>query len=105
VTYVAVPPENKVEEFLAAHPDVQQYLLDARRPLQHAFGNDIAQVSVIATTNPDMMDGDFLVCRIQTSLPPEQALARLHMFDEAWDLEHNQRIQGRVVFNLSFARV
>ncbi len=104
VHYVALSPENRVEEFLATHPNVQQYLLDAREPLYQAFGKDIDQVSVVATTNPEMMDGEFLVCRIQTTLPAEQALARLHTFDESWDLENSHRVEGRVIFNVTFPR-
>jgi hypothetical protein len=103
VHYVALSPEHRVEEFLATHPSVQQYLLDAREPLQRAFGKAIDQVSVIATTNPEMMDGEFLVCRIQTTLPAKEALARLHTFDESWDLENNQRVDGRVIFNVTFS--
>jgi hypothetical protein len=103
VHYVALAPENRVEEFLATHPSVQQYLLDAREPLHKAFGKDIEKVSVIATINPEMMDGEFLVCRIQTSLPAAQAVARLTAFDEAWDLENSQRTQGKVIFNVTFA--
>jgi hypothetical protein len=102
VHYVALSPEHRVEEFLATHPSVQQYLLDAREPLHKAFGKDIDQVSVVATTNPEMMDGEFLVCRIQTPLPAEQALACLNTFDESWDLENSQRVEGRVIFNVTF---
>jgi hypothetical protein len=102
VYYVAEPPETKVEEFLAAHPNVQQYLLDAKEPLHQAFGKDMEQVSVVATTNPEMMEGEFLVCHIRTSLSPERALACLNAFDEAWDLENSQRIGGRVIFNVAF---
>jgi hypothetical protein len=104
VAYVAMPPENRVEAFLATHPQVEQYLLDARAPLQHAFEKHMDTVSVIATTNPEMMEGEFLVCRIQTSLPAAQALARLNAFDDAWNLANNPRTEGRVVFNVTFPR-
>ena len=103
VHYVALSPENRVEEFLATHPNVQQYLLDAREPLHAAFGKAIDKVSVIATTNPEMMDGEFLLCRIQTPLSAEKALACLNTFDESWDLENSQRVEGRVIFNVTFS--
>jgi hypothetical protein len=102
VHYIALAPENRVEEFLATHPSVQQYLLDAREPLHQAFGKHIDKISVIATSNPEMMEGEYLVCRIQTTLPAEQALACLNTFDESWDLENSQRVEGRVIFNVTF---
>ena len=102
VHYIALAPENRVEEFLATHPSVQQYLLDAREPLHQAFGKHIDKVSVIATSNLEMMEGEYLVCRIQTTLPAEQALACLNTFDESWDLENSQRVEGRVIFNVTF---
>lgn len=102
VHYIAIPPENKVEEFLSEHPSVTQYLLDAKEPLQKAFGKDIDKVSVTATTNPEMTEGEFLVCSIQTSLSAVQALARLNAFDESWGLDNSQRAQGKVVFTVAF---
>jgi len=103
VHYVALSPDNSVEEFLATHPQVQQYLLDAREPLSKAFGKKIDQVSVVATTNPEMMDGAFLLCRIQTPLPADQAVGCHNAFDESWDLENSQRVEGRVIFNVTFS--
>jgi hypothetical protein len=47
---MAVHPEP-VERFLAEHPSVTQVLLEAKKPLQDAFGKDV-QVSVAVTRNP-----------------------------------------------------
>jgi hypothetical protein len=102
VFYFALPPEQKVEEFLKQHPVVTQYLLDAREPLQKAFGKDIDKVSVASATNPEMAEGGFLVCSIQTSLPPARALTCLNRFDESWGLDNSQRAQGMVVFTVTF---
>ena len=103
VHYVATTPEQKVEDFLAQHPGVTQYLLDARTPLQHAFGKEADKVSVTVSSTPEMADGEFLVCSIQTSLSAEQALARLNAFDQAWGLDNIPRAQGKVIFTVAFA--
>ena len=102
VPYIAFPSEHKVEEFLAQHPDVTQYLLDAREPLQKAFGKGVDKVSVTVTSNPEMAEREFLVCSIQTSLPAKQAHACLTQFDETWGLDNIQRAQGKVVFTVAF---
>jgi hypothetical protein len=102
VHYIAAPPEKKVEAFLMQHPGVSQYLLDAKEPLQRAFGQDATRVAVAVTSNPEMAEGDFLVCSIQTSLPAKQAHVRLTKFDETWGLDNIQRAQGKVVFTIAF---
>ena len=65
VHYMAVNPKP-VERFLAEHPIVTQVLLEAKKPLQNAFGKDV-QVSVAVTSNPEVAEEDFLVSSIQTS--------------------------------------
>ena len=81
VHYIATTPEKKIEDFFAQHPGVKQYLLDAREPLHQAFGKGVDKVYVTVTTNPEMGDGEFLVCSIQTSLSAEQAHTCLNQFD------------------------
>jgi hypothetical protein len=101
VHYIAIPSE-KVEHFLAQHPGITQYLLDAKEPLQRAFGKKATQVSIAVTSNPEMAEGEFLVCSIQTSLPAKQAHACLTKFDETWGLDNIQRAQGKVIFTVAF---
>jgi len=101
VHYIALHPEP-VERFLAAHPTVSQVLLDAKAPLQDAFGKDV-QVSVTVTSNPEIADGEFLVGSVQTSLSAGQAHARLDTCDESWWLDNAPRAQGRLLFTIAFA--
>ena len=101
VHYMAVNPEP-VERFLAEHPSVTQVLLEAKKPLQDAFGKDV-QVSVAVTSNPEVAAGEFLVSSIQTSLSARRAHARLDKFDETWWLDNAPRVQGQLIFTVAFA--
>ena len=101
VHYIALHAEP-VEQFLAAHPRVTQVLLEAKAPLQDAFGKDV-QVSVTVTSNPEIVDGEFLVGSIQTSLSAGQAHACLDTFDESWWLDNAPRAQGQLIFTIAFA--
>jgi|SRR5262249_1144799 len=102
VHYIATPPEKQVEDFLAQHPGVTQYLLDAKEPLQRAFGKAATLVSIAVTRNREMAEEEFLVCSIQTSLSAKQAHACLTKFDETWGLDNIHRAKGKVVFSVAF---
>ena len=100
VLYITLNPEP-VERFLAEHPSVTQVLIEARAPLQDAFGKDV-QVSVTATSNSGVAEGEFLVSSIQTSLSAVQAHACLDTFDETWWLDNAPRAQGQLIFTVAF---
>lgn len=93
--------QPQVESFLEQHPSVAQVLLEAREPLQNAFGKDI-HVSVTVTSNPEVADGAFLISSIQTSLSAVQAHACLDKFDETWWLNNAPRAQGQLIFTVAF---
>jgi len=98
---MAANPEP-VKRFLAEHPGVTQVLLEAKKPLQDAFGKDI-QVAVAVTSNPEIAAGEFLLSSIQTSLSARQAHTRLDKFDETWWLDNAPRVQGQLIFTVAFA--
>jgi hypothetical protein len=100
VHYIALNPEP-VQRFLEQHPGVTQVLLDAKKPLQDAFGKDV-KVSVTVTSNPEIAEGEFLVSSIQTSLSAMDAHARLDTFDETWWLDNVSRAEGQVIFTIAF---
>jgi hypothetical protein len=91
----------QVQRFLSQHPQVQQLLLEAMEPLQHAFGKDVA-VAVTVMRNADLDDREFLVSSIQTPRSAVQAHACLDAFDETWWLDNAQRANGQLIFTVAF---
>lgn len=99
VHYIS-PDPAKVQDFLRQHPQVEQLLYEAQKPLQHTFGKNVA-VSVTVISNPDIAPRELLVSSIQTSLSAAQAIARLDTFDETWWLDNAPRAKGQLVFTLA----
>jgi len=88
-----------VRHFLYAHPQLVEVLLDAHVYLQKHFGPD-PQVILEVVSDPEVEDMDELFAYILTSLPVDEALARLNRLDEEWFLDQLDRVGGRLNFNL-----
>jgi len=91
-----------VRRFLHACPQLVEVLLEARIHLQKFFGPD-PQVTLEVISDPEAESIDELFAYILTSLPVDEALARLDRLDEEWFLDQLDRIDGQFNFNLEFA--
>ena len=91
-----------VRRFLHACPQLVEVLLEARVHLQKYFGPD-PQVTLEVISDPEAEGVDELFAYILTSLPVDEALARLDRLDEEWFLDQFDRIDGQFNFNLEFA--
>ena len=92
-----------VSVFLRRNSDVAWLLLGAARALESAFGPSI-DVRLSVVLDPDVEHGaPRLFGYIRTSLPLEDALERLNLFDVDWLISHLDIIDGRLGFDLSFS--
>ena len=90
-----------VGRFLHAYPQLIEVLLEAHVYLQKYFGPD-PQVTLEVVSDPEVEGVEELFAYILTSLPVNEALARLDKLDEEWFLDQLDRVGGRFNFNLEF---
>lgn len=90
-----------VRHFLYAYPQLVEVLLDAHVYLQKYFGTE-PKVTLKVVSDPEVEGMDELFAYILTSLPVDEALARLNRLDEEWFLDQLDRVDGRFNFNLEF---
>jgi len=90
-----------VRRFLHTYPQIIDVLLEAHVYLQKYFGPD-PQVVLEVVSDPEVEDMDELFAYILTSLPVDEALARLDKLDEEWFLDQLDRTNGLCNFNLEF---
>jgi hypothetical protein len=90
-----------VRRFLHVHPQLIEVLLEARIYLQKYFGLD-PQVTLEVVSDPEVEGVEELFAYIFTSLPVDEALARLDRLDEEWFLDQLDRVDGRFNFDLEF---
>ena len=87
--------------FLHTYPQLVEVLLEARLYLQKYFG-PAPQVTLEVVSDPEVEGVEELFAYILTSLPVDEALARLDRLDEEWFLDQLDRVGGRFNFNLEF---
>jgi hypothetical protein len=73
-------------QVLHACPQLVEVLVEARVYLQRCFGPD-PQVALEVVSDPEAESVDELFAYIVTSLPVDEALARLDRLDEDWFLD------------------
>lgn len=87
--------------FLVRHPPALRLLLEARTHLQKHFGLD-PRVVLELVPDPYSDRADKLFAHICTSLPPQEALARLDRLDDEWFLDRLSQVSPHFNFNLEF---
>jgi len=92
-----------VRNFLYAHPKLVEVLLEAGVYLEQYFGPD-PHVTLQVVRDPGVEGMAELFAYILTSLPVDEALARLDRLDEEWFLDQLERVDGQFNFNLEFGR-
>ena len=93
-----MPP---VRRFLCAHPQLIDVLLEAHTYLEKHFGPG-PLVTLEVVSDPEAADWDQLFAYILTSLPVDEAQARLDRLDEEWFLGQLDRTGDLFNFNLEF---
>ena len=87
--------------FLDRHPFLVQLLLEAYDRIGNYFPQ--SQVFLEVVSDPEAEGLEELFAYILTSLPVDEALARLDKLDQEWFLDQLDRIGGQFNFNLEFA--
>jgi len=90
-----------VRHFLRANPQLVSILLEAHFHLQEHFGPNL-QVALEVVSDPEATGQEQLFAYIRTSLPVDEALARLDRLDEGWFLGQLDQVDGLLNFNLEF---
>lgn len=99
--FYTFPDGSAVHHFLQTYPHLTEFLLEAYPLLREHFGSDL-QVVLEIVSDPETADAHELVAQICTSLPVEEALARLDRFDQEWFLGQVARVGGVFNVNLTF---
>jgi len=89
-----------VRRFFLSHPSLIDFVFEAYPYIQRHFGND-TQVALEVVRDPEAASPEELFAYIRTSLPVNEAIARLDHLDE-WFLDQVDRVGGRFNFNLEF---
>lgn len=85
--------------FLKRYPSLLLLLVEGVDHLCHAFPES-QEFSLEFEVDPELPNWQYLAVRIHTSLPSDQAHARLEAFDEAWLLDHTEQIGDKLLFTL-----
>jgi len=90
---------DEVRRFLTAYLELIEFLLEAYAHLQRHFGPD-PQVVLEVVSDPEIEGSEELFTYIRTSLPVDEALARLDSLDEEWFLDQLDQVGRQFNFNL-----
>jgi len=73
--------DETVKSFLAARPELVNFLLEARPHIELQFGNDVVVELRFPRYEDDQKD---LLAMIQTDLEPDAATQRFNRFSDEW---------------------
>lgn len=90
-----------IDAFLERYPFLLPLLREALPPLMKILG-ETTFLSITVETDPEVDDWAYLVVAVLTTLPVEEAQAKLDAFDATWWLKHLPRAQGKLLFTLEF---
>jgi hypothetical protein len=90
------------DAYFAAHPQVADFLQASYGQLRRFFGPEASLVLEVVRDPEASVPSDFLFVNIRTSMPVDDALARLDQFDEDWYLDQVDTFGDLVNFNLEF---
>lgn len=93
-------PET-VSDFLTEHPHLVPLLVEAYFQVAKYF-QDEPEVVLEVVTDQEADNYRELFVFIQTTLTPEQAIARLSRFDRDWWLDESHRAQGNLCVHVEF---
>jgi hypothetical protein len=77
----------EVKSFLAAHPNLKDYLFETHEQIERFFGNSALEICLKHDSDPEE-DYEGLFVIVETHLSPEEALDLLDKFDDEWFLDH-----------------
>jgi hypothetical protein len=97
----SLPDANRIREFIIAHQQLADLLIEAYPLIEKHFGLG-TEVVLEVFVDPEEEDFVELFGNIRTSLSPEAALEQLDKFDEEWFLDQIEKTDGKLNFNIEF---
>jgi hypothetical protein len=88
--------------YIARHPQLTDFLQASHQELRRLFGPEPKFVLEIVRDPEASAPSDFLFVNIRTSMPVDEAMARLDQFDDGWYLDQLDGFGELVNFNLEF---
>lgn len=102
IEYVfAVRERKEVKRFLGESPFLIPLLMEIHTKIQEYFPGTKSVLEVVA--DPEEKDDVQMVLYIKTDFQPEEALARLHCFDEEWWLDAMDQASNKLCVHLEFS--
>jgi hypothetical protein len=93
--------DNHIIDYLQAHPELINFLLESHYYLERHFGTS-AKFGLEVVQDPEAQHEQLFVY-INTTLPVDEALKCLDLFDKNWFLDHLDRLGHLINFNLEIA--
>ncbi len=91
-----------IASFFAKHPGLLEVLNDGIQHLRHAFP-DSRGFTMTLEADREVSDWEYLVIRVKTNLPVEEAHTCMAAFDEEWLLDRSAAIGGMLLFDVEYA--
>ncbi|SRR5258708_5748737 len=95
--------DDAVSQLLGNSSFLAAVLREIAREINACF--NATSISLKTSRDPDKVDAHQLAVYIHTDLPPRDALAKLHEFDEGWWLENQHRARGLISVDVAPAWV
>ena len=89
-----IAQNDAVSQLLGDAPFLTPVLREIAREIHLDF--NVTSISLTKSCDPEKFDADQLAVYIHTNLPPRDALAKLHEFDDRWWLENQHRARGLI---------
>ena len=94
--------ERPIAAFLAKHDArLLELLNEGIRHLREAF-SESRSFKIVLEADREVPGWEYLVVLVKTSLPAEEAHARLNAFADAWLLDHMAQVDGTLLFDLEY---
>jgi hypothetical protein len=91
-----------IAAFLAKHDArLLELLNEGIRHLHEAFPESRG-FKIVLDADREIPGWEYLVVSVKTSLPAEEAHARLNAFADAWLLDHMEQVDGTLIFDLEY---
>lgn len=98
-----IADEDAILEFLERYPDVAPLLSDIRANIRRFFGEEPVRLELSYDPECPEVDPD-LVANIQTLYRSQEALDRLHQFDDAWWIKKLGETNAPLIVSIEHVR-
>lgn len=94
--------DEEVRSDLFEKPHLVSMLREIANVVPDYFGSEVGLSLQVVRDPEDGEDGELFVL-VETSLPPDEALAKLRAFDEEWWFDRLRSVGGQITVTLEYA--